>query len=1539
MGTAASERDSRGARGQNRSGTRTAVIRRSRLRGLVVESLETRTLLAVIPQVSASAPIDISNSGGLVTNARNGNQTAPSVAIDPTNPQDMVAVWVTDSVQFPAPNNGQTTIFVQGAFSTNAGKSWTPFGDQTTFSGSNLDFNKSQTSGPVFFGQVTDASVAFDANHNFYVLDSPHASDYSSGEVALDKFTFAPGGAPTFVGPQGGNILYRWAQQDPVYRPTLAVDANSNSPNFPGQIDTHVNSVYVAWATNRTLTPNTAQQDPNRIELIASADGNTFSTPVLVDGASYTSIARDASPKIVVSQGRAPDPAVYGAGDPGVSPGQVTVIWDDTGTLSQASPVPLDQIASTQIVGGGGGIDFAFQSVPAPIKDATAPPSGSTVNTPAESDYDITTSNIPSNVSDLNVTIALTHNDLSQVQIVLVSPSGKRITLVRNRDNNDTSIQANPNVGISGTNLGQSASNQFLGTTFSSSAARSIFNNAGGAASVGSFVPEGGPGDTVQTLAQLLAGGANGKWELQITDEVSSGTVNPPPQLLEFNLQFTTGIQLTAATNVPIDTTTVRGAVNGGVYTTDGGGSTISPVPDVGIGPGAVIASDNTLGSFSPHEGRLYVAYTGRVAGTNIVNDPDNTDVFLAFSDDGGQSWHKLGQVNDDNATTDGYSGAGVTTVGGTTTITGRAQFQPQVAVDLATGTLVVSFLDARNDPSRDRVATYVTSSIDGGQSFSAQTFVNPTQTATDAITGQTDNLGPIPDNQSVKNPQRDTKFDFGDHQALAVFDGHVFALWSGNENGSTLGNSVLNILASQAVIASGPRIISSTMGPVQAGQAQIFNIANGTTSFVTFNSQTATDGTPIFDGFEVTFDRPVDPSTFDPSAVTITYEDTSGNKKSILASKVSPVFVAGNPNQDGHFGFETFLISLPGQTGVGTYSYTIAPKISDRIFVANVQQPTTLPTVTQTFTPSTPVAIPTSGTGGSNTNNDIATSAIALSGHGSESIGAISVDLNSLSMSAGSLGGLRIELLTSSGGDIILYQNGGDARTLFSNTTFSDSGVPISSLPSNTPYVNQLILPLQALSALKNQLVDQTYTLKITDFQSGNVGKLFTWSINVTPVNPNVGSRSGALMDQNANGTSGEAGDVYSNPALSATSGAGFFNQNTLPIIISGPRMVSTSVPGASASQPNLALNASANALDVSFDRDMQVASFTPAQILRMMGPAGQINGPFTVTPVFDASSAGTIAAGQTIDFPLTISNNGTFTIQDLRVRLDISTANESSLKVVLMGPGGKQVTLFGGVGAGPNFTGMVLDDHATTPVAQGATPFTGSFIPAQSLDAAFKGVSLTGGTWTLAITNAAGAPTATLNSWSLEATPSNSDALAREFRVGFPVQSLSGTYTVQIASSVVDDQGHALDMNQNAGLQVLRQVDTGGSTVPITYNSSDTPQGIVTTIPNNVTTSVINVTDDFPIQGITLRLNVTYPNDPQLTATLIAPDGTSVLLFSGVGATGTQANFNNTVFDESATTPIDFGGPPFASQPNSNHFKPQQNLNQLLNLSLIHI
>ena len=90
--------------------------------------------------------------------------------------------------------------------------------------------------------------------------------------------------------------------------------------------------------------------------------------------------------------------------------------------------------------------------------------------------------------------------------------------------------------------------------------------------------------------------------------------------------------------------------------------------------------------------------------------------------------------VNDDDADTDGYSGSGGEPLWPTC---GRTQFQPAIAVDQATGTLVISWRDARDDAANARVATYITTSIDGGQTFSAQTYANPENYAVDAITGQ----------------------------------------------------------------------------------------------------------------------------------------------------------------------------------------------------------------------------------------------------------------------------------------------------------------------------------------------------------------------------------------------------------------------------------------------------------------------------------------------------------------------------------------------------------------------------------------------------------------------------------------------------------------------------------------------------------------------------------------------------------------------------------------------------------------------------------
>ena len=66
-------------------------------------------------------------------------------------------------------------------------------------------------------------------------------------------------------------------------------------------------------------------------------------------------------------------------------------------------------------------------------------------------------------------------------------------------------------------------------------------------------------------------------------------------------------------------------------------------------------------------------------------------------------------------------------------------------------------------------------------------------------------------------------------------------------------------------------------------------------------------------------------------------------------------------------------------------------------------------------------------------------------------------------------------------------------------------------------------------------------------------------------------------------------------------------------------------------------------------------------------------------------------------------------------------------------------------------------------------------------------------------------------------------------------------------------------------------------------------------------------------------VQLNLTFANDPDLTATLYSlqpqrhADGRRSILFSGVGQGKNTANFTNTVFDDNAATPIQEGSAPF--------------------------
>ena len=424
----------------------------------------------------------------------------------------------------------------------------------------------------------------------------------------------------------------------------------------------------------------------------------------------------------------------------------------------------------------------------------------------------------------------------------------------------------------------------------------------------------------------------------------------------------------------------------------------------------------------------------------------------------------------------------------------------------------------------------------------------------------------------------------------------------------------------------------------------------------------------------------------------------------------------------------------------------------------------------------------------------------------------------------------------------------------------------------------------------------------------------------------------NGNLMDQNADATHSPTLDLFEQPATQSGTPnfTAPFVTSSLPLIVPGPHVVSTNMQGQTGDQgssDNLILNSTASYINVVFDRDMSDASFTPAQVLQIMGPAGLVTAPQTFSSgVVNQGIPVTGMVSTPLNVPILIpSDNGSFPIQKLTVQVNITHPSDGNLSAWLVAPDGTMVQLFAaGSGlTGQNFTGTVFDDSATTPIASGTAPYSGTYKPASPLSA-LNGKDLapdsTHGTWTLRLVDnrMSGSP-GVLVSWSMTATPAltvtpkndgTEAGTSRTFQVGFPQQQLSGTYTLALAPTISSQVGnYQLDTNLNAGLDALRGVSSTGQTVSVNY-ATNTP---VTIAPMTTATSSITINDNYQIQGETLGLDMLAKYDPDITAVLIPPAALNlapITLFSGVGATGTQSNFNSTVLDDSAVTSIDNGG-----------------------------
>ncbi len=328
------------------------------------------------------------------------------------------------------------------------------------------------------------------------------------------------------------------------------------------------------------------------------------------------------------------------------------------------------------------------------------------------------------------------------------------------------------------------------------------------------------------------------------------------------------------------------------------------------------------------------------------------------------------------------------------------------------------------------------------------------------------------------------------------------------------------------------------------------------------------------------------------------------------------------------------------------------------------------------------------------------------------------------------------------------------------------------------------------------------------------------------------------------------------------------------------------------------------------------------------------------------------------------TLNVSGTSgTIKDVNVRLNITHTWDSDLNVSLVSPGGQRVLLFSGVGgSGDNFTNLTLDDEAFLSIEETFPPFTGSFRP-QGLLSLFDG-GVANGDWTLELADSAVGDIGTLIDWGLDISfedTSITDPSGQYVFLNLPVGThnvrfasesnwvttnpVGGTHVIEtlttediftdvnfgfgrgnrLYSTVfvdVDGDGVVDPSETGAGGRTLF-LDANGNGIVDPPGQSNFVDNPALFLPDNLTVEdtmdVSGVSE--PISDLNVRLNITHTWDSDLAAVLVAPDGTEIVLFDGVGGSGD--NFNNTLFDDEASIGIGSGVAPFTGS-----YRPQESL-----------
>ncbi len=254
----------------------------------------------------------------------------------------------------------------------------------------------------------------------------------------------------------------------------------------------------------------------------------------------------------------------------------------------------------------------------------------------------------------------------------------------------------------------------------------------------------------------------------------------------------------------------------------------------------------------SPRFGRLYLVYT-----EETVNENNDTNVLVRFSDDDGANWSAPIQVNDDATT--------------------RSQFLPRIATNALSGNLAVCWHDARNSAANTQAQTFC--------SLATPAAALPAFFANGQVSGGT-SLG------TGSNPPVAGQLDiqYGDYSGLDYFQGRFHPIWADQSNslgdnpdGTTRWDAHTNRVGGGIAADEGDPHIRTIDGVHYDFQAS--------GEFVSLRSA---------DGFEVQTRQTAIPTTFFPGPHPYTGLATCVSVNSAVAAWVGNQRVTFQPRLDG---------------------------------------------------------------------------------------------------------------------------------------------------------------------------------------------------------------------------------------------------------------------------------------------------------------------------------------------------------------------------------------------------------------------------------------------------------------------------------------------------------------------------------------------------------------------------------------------------------------------------------------------------------------